>query len=43
MGHAPDVNDMGAVYREGIADQRLIDVVEFVRAHYLEAFQSSEK
>jgi integrase len=43
MGHAPKQNDMAANYRHGIADQRLIDVVEFVRTHYLAAIQSSEK
>ena len=31
MGHAPDVNDMAARYRETISDERLIRVAEFVR------------
>lgn len=31
MGHAADSDDMGAVYREDISDQRLIDVVEHVK------------
>jgi integrase len=31
MGHAPSGSDMSAVYREGISDQRLRDVVEHVR------------
>ena len=35
MGHAPDANDMSAVYREAIADKRLLDVSNFVRKHYM--------
>lgn len=31
MGHAPHANDMAAVYRERISDDRLIAVAEFVR------------
>lgn len=31
MGHAPDGNDMGAVYRERVSDDRLIAVTEHVR------------
>jgi integrase len=31
MGHAPASNDMAAVYRERISDQRLVDVVNIVR------------
>ena len=35
MGHAPDANDMSAVYRESIDDSRLLDVSNFVRSHYI--------
>ena len=39
MGHAPKANDMGAVYRESIDDDRLTEVSENVRQFYLDAIQ----
>lgn len=36
MGHAPRSNDMGAVYREHIADSRLTEVCKVVRKWLLE-------
>jgi integrase len=32
MGHAPHVNDMSAVYREGISDERRLAVTDHIRA-----------
>ena len=32
MGHSPDSNDMGAVYRDRLEDDRIVAVVEHVRA-----------
>jgi integrase len=32
MGHAPASGDMSAVYRQGVSDDRLREVVEHVRA-----------
>lgn len=32
MGHAPDANDMSAVYREDVSDERLLAVTNHIRA-----------
>jgi len=43
MGHAPDGNDMAAIYRERISDERLIAVVDHVRAWLFAAKVESKK
>lgn len=35
MGHSPIANDMSAIYRQGISDERLVAVTNFVRDWYL--------
>jgi integrase len=43
MGHAPHAGDMSAVYRERIADERLLRVVNHVRDWLLTADRGDEK
>lgn len=43
MGHAPHTRDMGAWYRERIADERLLRVVNHVRNWLLTADRGDEK